>query len=216
MRFPSSVLVVLALPLLVACNGTEEVGTEEAGTEVVDREDGADAAAVREIGVSARLDKDGKIKIDKDEAHHETAVVKPGDEIAWICRDCPDGTEFSVEDLHLVANVEQMVEVLSKPVPPDSPGEADEGDSREPYIDGEIALEWVDGELVIIRDPGGPKLVGWAPPAGFKAKGERIVTQLPVGLPHGVYKFTWKVRYQDTRGRVGPAHLHPPGLLSGA
>ncbi len=209
MKFPSSVLVALALPLLVACPGTEEVGTDEAGTEEVDRENGADAAAVREIGVTARLDKDGKIKIDKDEAHHETAVVKPGDEIAWICRDCPDGTEFSVEGLHLVANVEQMVDVLSEPVRADSQGEADEGDSREPYIDGEIALEWIDGELVVTRDAAGPKPVDWAPPAGFKAKGERIVsTRLPAPLIHGVYKFTWKVKLEGHGEDAWDPHIY--------
>ncbi|HVF61248.1 MAG TPA: hypothetical protein VNJ70_15680 [Thermoanaerobaculia bacterium] len=208
MKFPSSVLVVLALPLLVACPGTEEVGTEEAGTEEVDLEDGAADAAVREIGVSAKL-VDGKIQIDKDEAHHETAVVKPGDEIAWICRDCPAGTEFSVEGLHLVADVEQIVEVLSQPPPADAADAAGDEDSREPYVDGEIALEWVGGELVVTRKPAGTKPVDWAPPAGFKATGERILSaRLPAGLPHGVYKFTWKVRLEGKGEDAWDPHIY--------
>ena len=208
MRFSSNLLLVLALPLLVACNGTEEVGTEEVGTEEVAAED----AAVREIGVSARLDENGKIKIDKDEAHHETAVVKPGDEIAWICRDCPPGTEFSVESLHLVANVEQLVEVLSKSTPADSPSAAGEGDEREPYIDGEIGLQWIDGELVVTRAPPGAK-PDWAPPAGFKATGERILSGRVAAVPHGVYKFTWKVRLEGRGEDVWDPHIYThPGF----
>jgi hypothetical protein len=151
---------------------------------------------------------DGQIKIDKDEAHHETAVVKPGDEIAWICRECPPGTEFSVEGLHLVANVEKMVEVLSEPVPADSGSATEDGDARDPYIDGEIALEWVDGELVVTREPTGTR-PDWAPPAGFKATGERILsTRLPAGLPHGVYKFTWKVRLEGKGEDVWDPHIY--------
>jgi hypothetical protein len=193
MKFPSSALVVLSLLLLLACSGTEEVGTEEAGTEEVDREHGVVAAAVQEVGVSARLE-GGQIRILKDDAHHETAVVKPGDEIAWICRDCPAGTEFSVEGLHLVADIERIVDVLSGPVPADSASATDEGDPREPYIGGEVALEWVGGELVVTRAPAGTT-PSWAPPAGFKAAGERILSaRLPTGLRHAVYKFTWKVR----------------------
>lgn len=216
MRFPSSVLVALVLPLFLACSGTEEVGTEEVGTEEpgtedVDREDGADAAAVREIGVSARLE-DGQIRILKDEAHHETAVVKPGDEIAWICRDCPPGTEFSVEGLHLVANLEHLVEMLSEPPPADSADAAGEEDAREPYIEGSVSLVWSDGELVVVREPASTEPVDWAPPAGFKAAGERVLSgRLPPGTPHGVYKFTWRVRLKGSGEDEWDPHIftHP-------
>lgn len=216
MRFPSSVLVVLALPLLLACNGDEEVGTEEAGTEEVGTDDhgiadGPEDAATREIGVSARVE-DGKITILKDEAHHETAVVKPGDEIAWICRDCPPGTEFSVEGLHLVANLEQLVEMLSQPPPAGLVDAAGEEDEREPYIDGTVSLVWSDGELVVARAPASTEPVGWAPPAGFKATGERILSsRLPAGIPHGVYKFTWKVRLKENGEDEWDPHIftHP-------
>lgn len=186
MRFSSSLLVVLVLPLLVGCNGTEEVGTEERGTEEV----GPDVV-LKEIGVIARLE-NGQIKIDT--THHETVVVKPGDEIAWVCRECPAGTEFAVEGLHLVANIEQIVDVLSEPPPAGSQASASgEGDTREPYIDGEIGLQWSNGELVVTRNPAGPEPV-WAPPDNsFKATGERIVSRVG-NVPHGVYKFTWKVR----------------------
>ena len=214
MRFSSSVLVILVLPLLAGCRCAEEKVQEEGVT--------------KEDSVHAKLDENGNVKIDYEkEGDHDTVSLRPGDRVAWTCDGCPPGTQFAVQDLHLLVDLEQVVETLGEGPPP---GQADpqaefqelsrelesapvpgEGDARKTLIEGKIALRWLgDGLLVVTRDlqeQAAVEPVEWAPPDVFVDAGERILSgPVPKDVVHGVWKFTWKVRL---RGKPGEDKWDP-------
>lgn len=209
MRFSSSVLIVLVLPLLAGCRCAEEIEPQKV-----------------EIHVSATL-VDGRIVIDKDERHHHTASVGPGDVIAWICENCPAGTEFAVRKVHLVANLEEMVRMLGEE-PPSGPINL-EADLQElgrvmepPFIDGKITLRWVGRALVVTRDSraqaAAVKQAEWAPSEDFM-DGEKPVLSAPIprNVGYGLWKFTWRVRLRDDHDNKDEwdphiyTHPDPPG-----
>lgn len=61
------------------------------------------------IQVKVNLDASGNPVFDK--THHEMAFVNPGDRVAWTCQ-CPPDTEFTVADLHFVADLNHVDEFL--------------------------------------------------------------------------------------------------------
>ena len=65
--------------------------------------------ATKTIHVRVNLDASKNPVFDKD--HHEMAFVKPGDRVAWICQ-CPPDTEFTVADLHFVADLHDVDEFV--------------------------------------------------------------------------------------------------------
>jgi hypothetical protein len=92
MRFHRSLVPVLAVALLVGCGHTEKI--ELWATMVTDPQT-------------------GQKRVDIDESKHDSGVVRGGDRVAWVCH-CPPGTEFTVEDLHLVADLEAFFDRLNE------------------------------------------------------------------------------------------------------
>ncbi len=115
----------------------------------------------------------GNRRVDIDESKHDSAVVGPGDRVVWICH-CPAGTEFTVEDLHFVGDLEDLAEKLSlrqAPLAEDElnrtmeqmraqaagPGAAaaagpGEAAAPEPLVGGRIRFEPVGGMLLVMKD----------------------------------------------------------------
>lgn len=89
MRFHRSLVPVLAIALLVGCVHTKKL---EVWAKVVEDENGK------------------RVEINK--GRHDSAVVQPGDRVAWVCH-CDPGTQFTVENLHFVGDLEELAERLT-------------------------------------------------------------------------------------------------------
>ncbi len=214
MRFSSSVLVILVLPLLAGCRCAEEKVQEEGVT--------------KEDSVHATLDQNGQVVIaEEKEEDHDTVSLRPGDRVAWTCDGCPPGTQFAVQHLHLLVDLEQVVETLMKPPNLD---EADLGElqklcrdlesapaqeearTSELFMKGRISFRRVGDAIFATRDlqeQAAVEPVEWAPPDVFVDAGERILSgPVPKDVAHGVWKFTWKVRLEGKGEDEWDPHLY--------
>lgn len=155
------------------------------------------------------------VKIDK--TFHDSGVVSPGDQIAWVC-DCPEGTEFTVEKLHFAGDLDQLVDLFSQTESEDEierlsqalqAGEASPGGKEEAKAEEAVGQEAIQDEEVrrlvtalkstLAPDQARPLFENWSPPAEF-VRGTETIRSTPVaqGIGHGLWKFTWRVRLTGT------------------
>lgn len=134
------------------------------------------ASAVETIGLKVVETATGGLEI--DDSYHDTAVVFRGDRVEWKC-DCPEGTEFTVDRLHLLKDLEHE----------QGP---DEGEAAAPPGPCDTAAE----RSAAVAHP----LFGeWTPPGRDDrwVAGDGSFRSAPVArgaVDHGVWKFRWKVR----------------------
>lgn len=171
--------------------------------------DGARAVEV-EIEVRATLveDDSGKLRVQIDKAYHDTAFVHSGDQITWVC-ECPPGTEFAVEDLSFIADLEEAAEMLIR-----VHGRGVERLRRElesvQLLSAErggrqgrpgVWKETAAHALLLIKDleatlTAAPRKLfeNWSPP-GFVDRASPIQSAPVVkDVGHGLFKFSWRVR----------------------
>jgi hypothetical protein len=176
-----------------------------------------------------------RVEILKDRAHHDSVVVEPGDRIAFICSDCPQGAEFTVEDIHFLGDLDDVVDALLAAglTDPARTGALIEGleattattaqpaalaaglPATDPRL-AETATALRSLRAAFPSPPGGgeyeaPRLFDrWTPP-GFTRAADRIVTDPVAKLDRtGLWKFTWKVRLAGSEDSWDPHIIGHP------
>ena len=72
----------------------------------------ASCGHLQTVELHAGLSADGR-QVVIDETHHDSAGVRAGDRIEWVCR-CPEGAEFTVENLHYAGALDPVTLEVDK------------------------------------------------------------------------------------------------------
>ncbi|MGH2626395.1 MAG: hypothetical protein ACRDHY_07075 [Anaerolineales bacterium] len=183
-----------------------------------------------ELRVNVERDAGGQpIAVEIDKTFHDSAVVGPGDRVEWVCSNCPEGTEFAVENLHFAGDLDRLVDMFSETEGRDERQQlsrtlqAQRASLEEP-LDQQARQEQEVLRLVsalkttLAPDPSHPLFGDWSPPSRFVPANEAIPSPRAVlGVGDGFWKFTWKVRLTGDRASERSwdpciyGHRPPPG-----
>lgn len=212
MTYPTKAVCAVALLVLLGCPAPDD--------------DPNNDQPLHTIHAKADLE-NGEIVIDY--SVHDTALVRPGDRVRWVC-DCDPGIQFAVVEPEVILEIEalygldrdegwnrQAVRELAGRLQETRAGRLEEtpeglagdvGNEEDPIAAAGKFLEMIGPALPKRLEPGEepPRLFESLVPAAFIDGGRPIESDAVVARPGSrTWKFTWKFRVGE-----GPAEQDCP------